>query len=59
MKSQSSITRVLKLELTEEETAWLHAVMQNPLHGQEPGQESREDEVMRSKFFNATMPLPR
>ena len=59
MKSQSSITHTTTLVLDEEETAWLHAVMQNPLHGQEPGQESREDEVMRSKFFNATMPLPR
>jgi hypothetical protein len=43
------------LTLTQEETDWLHLVMQNPLHGQHPSEESKEDAEMRLKFFNATL----
>jgi hypothetical protein len=42
------------LVLDEKEADWLHGVMQNPLHGQSPDDESPEDAEMRIKFFLAT-----
>ena len=47
------------LRLTEEEAEWLHAQMQNPLHGQHLALETAEDAAMRYKFFNATNPQPK
>lgn len=47
------ITQVI-LKLTVEEAKWLHDNMQNPLHTQEPFNESAEDEEMRHLFFYAT-----
>jgi len=46
------------MTLTVEEALWLHAVMQNPLHGQTPQDELTADRDMRRKFYNATS-LPR
>lgn len=42
------------LQLDEDEAQWLNAQMQNPLHGQTPEQETKEDKDMREKFFKAT-----
>ncbi len=42
------------LELTEEETEWLHAVMQNPLDGKDPRNEDPFNAQMRNRFFTAT-----
>ena len=49
--------RTIKLEITltlnEKETAWLHAIMQNPL----VANEAKQDESMRIAFFTATQPI--
>lgn len=44
----------ITLVLDEAEAYWLNSVMQNPLHGQPPEDESNQDSSMREKFFNAT-----
>ena len=54
MKTNITTSIVITLVLSKEEAAWLHLVMQNPLHGQQPTEESKEDAVMRYKFFDAT-----
>lgn len=55
MKVQTTTSVVTTLVLSQEETAWLHAVMQNPLCG--PNDiELHEDAEMRRKFFEATTP---
>lgn len=49
--------RTVKIEITitlnEKETAWLHAIMQNPL----TANETKQDEAMRIAFFKATQPI--
>ena len=42
------------LHLTETEVAWLHAVMQNPLQGEDPHDEDPETRKMREFFFYIT-----
>jgi hypothetical protein len=44
----------ITLELNEEESQWLHDVMQNPLYEQYPNQEDAHDKTMRERFFKAT-----
>jgi hypothetical protein len=41
------------VELTEEETNWLVAAIQNPLHGESPQQEQRESRTHRLSIFCA------
>ena len=48
------ISLQITLTLTTEEADWLHKVMQNPLHGQNPVDELPTDSDMRRKFFDAT-----
>jgi len=43
----------VKLELDSLEAKWLKNIMQNPLHDQSYGEESKLNRVMREKFFNA------
>lgn len=50
MKRKTKKTIQVTLELTEEETQWLHDLMQNPLFEDE----SEYDADMRAKFFQAT-----
>ena len=50
---RSEILRDYNLVLTEQEAAWLHAVMQNPLYGI-PESETTLDKEMRRGFFEAT-----
>ena len=47
-------TTTLVLHLTPEEAVWLHGVMQNPLHTQDPHDEDQYDAQMRRRFFDAT-----
>lgn len=47
---KKTVTRLLVL--TEEEAAWLAAIMQNPMYGT-PEEESPEDREMRMRFWNA------
>ena len=53
MKVRLDVVTNINLELTEEEAKWLKAVVQNPLHGQQAGEEISEDTDMRARFFNA------
>lgn len=53
MESKTIITIKTELSLNEEETKWLHNIMQNPLHVPAEGEDPRDKE-MRIKFFNAT-----
>lgn len=43
--------------LSDEQLRWLHGVMQNPLHGQDPFEEDNHDSEMRIKIFEATKSL--
>lgn len=53
MKIESTTTVTLVLD--EDERQWLHATMQNPLHGEvNPEAELISDYEMRKKFFDAT-----
>jgi hypothetical protein len=45
---------VLELKLTEKERQWLHNVMQNPLHNQNPHEEDELDSKYRQMFFELT-----
>lgn len=54
MKYEKRADITITLTLNEREAAWLHAVMQNPLHGESPARESEENKVMRQMFFTAT-----
>lgn len=54
MQTQTTTSTVITLTLSPEEAKWLHAVMQNPMHGLDPHNEGREDAEMRQKFFLAT-----
>ena len=56
MKASITTNIVVTLVLSPEEAAWLHIVMQNPLHGQRYAEETNEDSDMRKKFFDATTP---
>ena len=53
MKSQTTITVKVVLELDDEEARWLKSVMQNPLHNQDAYSEREQDKEMRRKFFDA------
>lgn len=55
MKATSKFKPVVVLELTVEEARWLKGVMQNPLWGDSPEEESIEDNNMRRKFFDAIL----
>ena len=50
---------VVTLVLSPDEANWLNGVMQNPLHGQDPGTEPLDDKEMRRKFFDATQIDPK
>ena len=50
MKAEVALRVVLTLE--EEEAYWLKAVMQNPLFGREPSEESEKDRDMRKNIFS-------
>ena len=52
MKKETIVKIVLCL--SEEEALWLHDIMQNPLHGQQPSDEDPYDRDMREQFFAAT-----
>jgi len=54
MQYSVGIKIYLQIRLTAEEADWLHNVMQNTLHGQNPVDESPTDSGMRRKFFDAT-----
>lgn len=54
MKSTITTTIVVTLVLSKDEAGWLHTVMQNPLHDQNPHRESDVDRGMRQKFWEAT-----
>lgn len=56
MRTNITTSIVVTLVLSQEEAAWLHLLMQNPLHGQQPAEESPEDAEMRQKFWDATFP---
>lgn len=47
----------ITLVINEEEAAWLHAAMQNPINYDRPEEESTQDSTMRQKFFDATTPI--
>jgi hypothetical protein len=57
MKHRISSKITVLLELDEKEALWLRAVMQNPLHQSDLGQEPPEDREMRSRFFEAVKDL--
>lgn len=48
MKVEYEITRLIKLELTQEEAEWLRGYLQNAV-----GEESRQQASMRDRFFTA------
>lgn len=48
--------RTLLLELPQEMYDWLHAVMQNPLHGESPDSEDPQSSLFRRELFEATRP---
>ena len=50
MKAELNTQVILTLE--EDEAYWLKTVMQNPLFGREPSEESKEDKTMRYDIFN-------
>ena len=50
MKAEVALQVVLTLE--EDEAYWLKAVMQNPLFGRKPSEESEKDRDMRKNIFN-------
>lgn len=53
MKAIEQTRKTFHLTLQEEEAEWLRGVMQNPLYGQTPEEESEEDNRMRRAFFDA------
>lgn len=53
MKKELKKSLVLVLELTEQETTWLHNVMQNPFLIEE----SNEDKKMRELFWTNTLAI--
>lgn len=57
MKATTVTETKVILEMTEEESQWLKLVMQNPLHGQTPIDESSHDAAMRKAFFEAIKPI--
>ena len=57
MKFDTNKTITTTLVLNEEEREWLHGVMQNPLWGQLPTEESPLDQHHRKALFNATKGL--
>lgn len=57
MRSNITTNIVVTLVLSPEEAAWLHAVVQNPLHPDtHPDDENVLDKEMRRKFWEATKP---
>lgn len=54
MRASEKMIKVIVLELTEDEAHWLHGVMQNPLWGEHPDNDTEYDRAMRRKFFDAT-----
>jgi hypothetical protein len=53
MKIKNQTTMKITLKLEEHEALWLKGIMQNPLHGENPEEESRKDKKMRTLFWNA------
>lgn len=51
------IEKQIVLTLSQEEARWLNLVMQNPLNGQTPEDESRHDRQMREAFHMSTVGL--
>ncbi len=56
MKVESTTEVKVTLTMNQQESEWLHAVMQNPLHGEHPNSEQDYDKNMRHAFFSATKP---
>ncbi len=59
MRSNITTSIVVNLVLSQEEAAWLHAVMQNPIQPADPhlaDSEPPHDADMRRKFWEATKP---
>lgn len=54
MQVEKIATYEIVLKLTKKEANFLHAVMQNPVYGENPDQENVEDRNMREAFFKAT-----
>lgn len=54
MNVTTTLVRRIHLDMTEEEAAWLHGVMQNPLHNTPDSMEDPQDARMRQLFFQAT-----
>jgi hypothetical protein len=51
MKATKETVVSIVLELDEEDAHWLRGVMQNPLHGQEPGEEDPEEQRRRHDLW--------
>jgi len=56
MESVHKVKTETTMILTEDESLWLHRVMQNPLHGEDPDEEDGVNRDMRGRFFRATQP---
>lgn len=56
MKVELSTEVKVTITMNEQEAAWLHGAMQNPLHAEHPNSESDYDKVIRFAFFEATKP---
>ena len=54
MEVKTEAVKTTWIGLTEEESTWLHSVMQNPLHGLLPTEEGEQDARMRRIFFENT-----
>lgn len=54
MQTEVKHTLEITLTLSAEEARWLNGVMQNPFYVDQANMEDDADQVMRSKFFEAT-----
>ena len=54
MKNEIKRNVEIILTLNGGEAQWLHEIMQNPIHCENPADESPTDNAIRHMFFNAT-----
>jgi len=53
MEVTTKVSKVINLQLTEDECLWLRGVMQNPLHNVHPDEEESRDRLHRTGLFEA------
>ena len=53
MEVTTEVSKVINLQLTEEEAEWLRGAMQNPLCGCNPDEESMHNRLHRIDLFDA------